>query len=336
MHTFTFMMCSERSGSNLLTRLMNAHPQVCGPAPIHLLRHLADHRHRFGDLSHDHHWQAFLDAAVALLDTRLSPWRTGWTAAELHAACPERSLPSLVRTVYEAEARAYDKPHLWVKTNHLHRYLPLVLTAFPEARVVHLVRDPRDQALSWKRSPQHRGDTVRAGRVWTEDQTRALHIHHQLAGTGRITWLRYEDLIDHPERVLPHICAHIGRTYTPAMLGFHQDASVQAHAAASSTWKNVGRPLMKGNHGKYRQALSDDEVRLIEWQCREPMASFGYTPDHAVASPTEGQALLDRLIPLERHVKAEYQQVPESERALRAQRAAVVRAIASRPSLPLP
>lgn len=29
---YTFLMCSERSGSNFITKLMNNHSQICGPS----------------------------------------------------------------------------------------------------------------------------------------------------------------------------------------------------------------------------------------------------------------------------------------------------------------
>jgi len=336
MMTFTFMMCSERSGSNLLTRLMDAHPDVCGPTPVHLLRSLADHRHRYGDLSEDTHWQAFVQAAVDLFETKLGSWSTRWTVDSLRAACPQRSLVALFRTVYEAEARARGKTRLFVKTNHLHRYLSIVLKAFPDARIVHQVRDPRDQALSWKRARELRGDVVRASRVWTEDQTQAMKVQLQLEGTGVLHWHRYEDLVDQPERVLRSICAHIGLDYTPAMLGFHEKAEARDHAASTASWANVSRPLMKGNHGKFRGVLSDDEVRLIEWRGRSPMAFFGYTPDGPIVEDIEGEAILARLTPLERHEKAGYQEVSQTERDIRAARGRVLQAIAARPTLPAP
>lgn len=334
MMTFTFMMCSERSGSNLLTRLMDAHPEVCGPTPVHLLRSLSDHRHRFGDLSEEANWQAFVQAAVDLFDTKLGSWSSSWTVESLHAACSERSLVALFRTVYEAEASARGKSRVFVKTNHLHRYLSIVLKAFPNARIVHQVRDPRDQALSWKRARELRGDVVRASRVWSNDQIQAMKVQLQLEGTGVLHWHRYEDLVDEPERVLRSICGHIGIDYTPAMLGFHKQAEAKDHAASTASWKNVSRPLMKGNHGKYRGVLSDDEVRLIEWRGQEPMVFFGYPPDAPVVDDDQAQQILGRLTPLERHDKAGYQEVSQQERDTRSARGHVLQSMAARPTLP--
>jgi len=334
MMTFTFMMCSERSGSNLLTRLMDAHPDVCGPTPVHLLRSLSDHRHRFGNLEDDPNWTAFTQAAIDLLDTKLGSWTSSWTIDDLRAACSERTLVGLFRTVYEAEAKSRGKSHVFVKTNHLHRYLSIVLKAFPNARIVHQVRDPRDQALSWKRARELRGDVVRASRVWAEDQTQAMKVQLQLKGTGVLHWHRYEDLVDSPEQVLESICAHIGLDYTPTMLGFHKQAAAKDHAASTASWKNVSKPLMKGNHGKYKGVLSGDELRLIEWRGKEPMSFFGYPPDAPIVEDNVASAILDQLTPLERHTKAAYQEVSQQERDTRAARGQVLKRIQSRPTQP--
>jgi len=328
---FTFMMCSERSGSNLLTRLMDSHPEVCGPAPVHLLRSLADARHHFGDLSDDQQWSDFLDASVALMQTMMGRWRTSWTRQSLDALQPARSLAGVVRAVYEAEATSHGKRRVFMKTNHLHRYLPLVLSAFPDARIVHQVRDPRDMALSWKNARVLRGDVVRASRVWCQDQTQARAAFGQMDGTGRMTWHRYEDLVDDPERVLQRICAHIGITYSEQMLDFHRQGEADDYSRATSAWQNIRRPLMAGNHGKYRSALGPDEVRLIEWRARSIMTAYGYTPDHPPSTDAEGEQLLSMLTPLERHEKPGYAEVPQSERELRVARDHVLRAMSQRP-----
>jgi hypothetical protein len=34
---FDFLLCSERSGGNLITKMLDAHPEVCGPFPTQIL-----------------------------------------------------------------------------------------------------------------------------------------------------------------------------------------------------------------------------------------------------------------------------------------------------------
>ena len=62
---FDFLMCSERSGSNLITKLLNAHPRVCGPFPSHLFRTISSNYTGYGDLSTDANWETFIEYLLA-------------------------------------------------------------------------------------------------------------------------------------------------------------------------------------------------------------------------------------------------------------------------------
>ena len=112
---FTFLMCSERSGSNLISRMFDAHPEVCAPTPAHLVRVLGENRHRYGDPSADAEWRRLLDDTADLLATTVGPWRTTWTVEALDLAADGRDLPGLLRGVLRAEARAAGKTHLFLK-----------------------------------------------------------------------------------------------------------------------------------------------------------------------------------------------------------------------------
>jgi len=322
-----FLISSERSGSNLITRLLDAHPRVCGPAPSHLVRLLAGRADRFGDLRDDNAWTRLLTFAVDLLETNLVPWRTDWTVAALKRQVPVRSLASLVRTVVEAEARAHGADVLFLKENRLHRVLPFVLHAFPDARFVALVRDPRDMALSWKSSAVLRGDVVRAAEVWREDQAALLTLLGQMPRS--IHLLTYEALVQDAPAALADVCAFLGLEPDAAMLDFHRGAAARDAAARSSAWRNLARPVLSGNAAKWRAGLDADEAAHVEQVCGPVMTAFGYVP--AMASPPDPAALAARLAARERHDKPAYADVPAAERQRRAERAAVERRLAALP-----
>ncbi|HPF34316.1 MAG TPA: sulfotransferase [Candidatus Krumholzibacteria bacterium] len=324
-----FLICSERCGSNLITRLFDAHPRVCGPPPTHLVRLLAGHADRWGDLHHDDAWERLLTAAVDLLDTALVPGRVEWTRDALRRAVPVRTLASLVRTVLEAEARAHGADVLLTKENRLHRVLPFVLHAFPEARFLALVRDPRDMALSWSRSAVLRGDVARAARVWREDQEALLALMGQMPRA--IHLLTYEALTADPAAVLADACVFLGLEPDAAMLDFHRGAAARGAAAGSSAWRNLARPILADNTGKWRTDLDADQIAFVEHACGPVMEAYGYAPERT--PPADAEALTARMTARERHDKPEYADVPAAERALRARRAAVERRLAD---LPLP
>jgi len=228
--------------------------------------------------------------------------------------------------VFRAEAAAAGKRRLFIKENHLYRYLPWLSGAFPGLKIVAMVRDPRDMALSWKRSPILRGDVVRAAGIWWEDQMHLLRI--LAAREHEIHLLRYEDLIRDPETELRGACRFAGLMWDPAMAAFHDRAEASRDAACTDDWKNLGRPVMDGNSRKWVTGLSAAEAAYVEAVCAEPMEALGYTRETSDPRPVE--TLAAALIPHERNDKPGWRDVPESEKALRGARTRILERIRGR------
>jgi hypothetical protein len=322
-----FLICSERCGSNLITRMVDNHPAFCGPSPTHLIRLLVENRHAYGDLRLTDNWLAVCQDAAELLTTKIGHWRTQPTAAELAEVAP-RTLPALLRSILEGEALACGKSQLFVKENHAARLLPFLLTAWPRSRFVYLVRDPRDMALSWQRSPVHRGDVVRAARVWQADQALGIEAVAQLRDSGRLHLLSYEDLVTAPDLELTRLCRFLKVPFAPAMLAFHDAPTTIAEASRTAAWANLASPVLVRNIGKFRTALAPAEVALVEATCAREMNYFGY---HLEATDPRSLAELEaELLPQERREKPQYRELPATERALRARRELLVRRMQAR------
>ena len=330
--SFTFLMCSERSGSNLITRMFDAHPDCCGPSPTHLVRILAENRGRYGDLSADGPWRELCSDAAEILATKVGRWQREWTAADLQRAVPRRSLAAPLRTVFAAEAKSAGKAHLFIKENHLHRSLPLVQRAFPGARIVAMVRDPRDMALSWQQSDVLRGGVVRAARVWRADQDALLQVLNCLVRGRDIHLLRYEDLVSAPGPTLDAACAFVGLPPDPAMLDFHREDGATVQASSSEAWRNLDRPLMSGNFHKWRDGLTPDQLTWVEAVCSGAMEAFGYRPE--TSAPADLAGLEARLTAAEPWDKPGWARVSAAEQAARRRRETVVGRIAARPLVP--
>ncbi len=329
---FTFLMCSERSGSNLITRMFDAHPRCCGPTPTHLVRLLAENRGRYGDLADDAEWRRLLTDTADILATKTGVWATAWTPAELAALPCERNLGALLRHVFRAEARANGKRRLFIKENHLYRYLPFLQNAFADLKIVAMVRDPRDMALSWKNSPILRGDVVRAARIWRDDQDQLVRVLGYLGQGDGIHVLSYEDLVSEPETQLARACQFMELGFDPAMVQHHRQIDTSEASVLTDDWKNIARPVMRNNFAKWRSGLSATEVAYVEKTCAESMAVFGY--DLESDDPRTLEELEHVLLPGERHEKPGWADVPAAEKAVRAERVAVVRRIMATPWVP--
>ena len=79
-------MCSERSGSNLITKVLNGHKNICGPSTKHILNPVARNPFRYGDLSQSENWQQLVEDIHNLLTIDFSIWRRSFLCMSFNPA----------------------------------------------------------------------------------------------------------------------------------------------------------------------------------------------------------------------------------------------------------
>lgn len=273
---FHFLIATERSGSNLITKMMDAHPNICGPAPLHILRVIGMEIHKYGDLRQEKAWEKFVSDMLALANSEFAKWNKNFTRAELEGMAEPGDVPTFCRKIYEAEAAASGKSILFVKELWTHRYLSFLQWCFPEAKYIYLVRDPRDMALSWRNNEVHMGGVVAGARQWMQDQSQTLPNFSALEGAGKGHLVRYEDLVSKSELELTKICKFLGVDYSALMLEFHKKKLTKENAKKNPLWKNLATEVISDNFHKYRTELNDREIAIIEYSCWRVMQFFGY------------------------------------------------------------
>jgi len=195
------------SGSTLLAHALDRHPQIacgdelflfCAP-PLYRdytrfrrLRHI----YRFVGVSGNpyHQGRAVFRQGRAYGLSRSRLWRM---------AARSRSINELAARVRDHVLATTGKPIWAEKTPRNIRVIDRFLAAFPDARVIHMVRDPRDVVLSLHRRGK---PLLEAAETWLAS-TAAIAAHRDC---GRVLDVRYEDLCLAPESTLAGICAFIG------------------------------------------------------------------------------------------------------------------------------
>ena len=289
---YTFLICSERSGSNFITSLLNGHPDLCGPPPTHMFRLFGLNIGNYGDLEGESR-SAFLRDFFDARETIFSDWNTRFSSDELAEACGEGSVVrSAFDFMYGAECNADGAQQVVVKENHTYRIVPFLETFWPSARYVYQVRDPRDVAASWVKTDSIPGGVEKAVEVWLEDQAETRLLLETGSLADRVYTVRYEDLIDDTPAELRKLCAHLGVEYTPEMLEFYNDQRTVKNASQIDAWSNLSKPVLSGNAGKYKSTLSPDDILYIELMCADLMDRHGYETDHDVS----GQSADERRV----------------------------------------
>ena len=275
---FDFLICSERSGSNLIAKVMDGHPQVCGPFPSHVMRTFCPHYYLYGDLSQDGNWTDLTEDVADYLANIFAQWESSVSGAELRENCANRTLAEIIRYAYEKEARTRGKQRVFVKENHAYQFIPFTLANFPQSRFVWLVRDPRDMGLC-QRDSILAGGVQRAVEAWKPDQAESLKVYGYLKDTGRILLLKFEDLVGRAEETARRLCDFLQLPYAPEMLEFHKNANVARNASTITAWEDLGKPIIADNFNNYKTGLSEAEIRFVEAYCREEMQALGYVTE---------------------------------------------------------
>jgi hypothetical protein len=207
---------------------------------------------------------------------RRIPRMLGSDARRERFACEVEALRSHLATLYGALGSSTGARVL-VDSSKLPTY-GWWLDRIPGAdvRVVHLIRDPRATAYSWRRKkalPDKRGGgfmqqqgPLKASALWTLWNATAQLFWRR---SGRYLRVRYEDLIDEPEVTVREICAFVGEP--PDGLPFvapHEVRLEPSHSVAGnpSRFTTGTVPLRSDDEWRARMRRSDRlVVTSVTW-----------------------------------------------------------------------
>jgi hypothetical protein len=188
--------------------------------------------------------------------------RHGLDADQLIRASGAGSFADLVAEIGRQLCAQAGARHWGVQEATLELSLTSVLADMPNARIVQVVRDPRDRAARMRRLGS-------LGRTGVAAET-AAWIASTLAGHAaaaqypeNVLIVRYETLMGDPSATLEALCAFVGESYSEKMLN---DGPLSTR----------DRVELLAEMGAYSTALTPREIELIESRATNLMAMFGY------------------------------------------------------------
>ena len=130
------IMSSERSGSNLVRRMLAAHPELSAPPPPHLWDLLLPMLPRYGPLDHGERWRDLVSDAIALTQVKSSHtcWKHALTVDEVAPRARRKNLSGLIGAMYEGYAAREGKKRWVCKENNLFQHAFRILDVYPGTR----------------------------------------------------------------------------------------------------------------------------------------------------------------------------------------------------------
>ena len=161
--------------------------------------------------------------------------------------------PSIVSSLNRSFAHNEGKTRWGDKTPGYVMHLELLHKLWPEARIIHMIRDPRDVVPSilsyWEVGPQT-NNPLEVIWYWKKQVATGMREGPKYFG-DRYLEVRFEDFVAHPEEKLQEVCGHIGAAYEPEMLAYYQTA--ERYVAPWGHHDNASRPVDASMAFKWKQ-----------------------------------------------------------------------------------
>lgn len=276
-----FIIGRPRSGTTLLRLLFEAHPHVLIPPEcpyiIQLYKKYGSATKwdvgRIRDFTEDICRQRYFDK-----------WNVGKEELfnHLKEGEGENTFQEMVKRVNLAYRSVYEKSGILLLGDKNPAYALFgqrLLKLFPDAKIVHLVRDYRDNYLSltdvnfevpvvplvvyrWKFALQ---------RMW---KLKARY-------PGSVFSLRYEDLAGNPEEKMKELCAFLGIQYDPVVMGFYKkkpevEVLYNGSEELMMVHKSLLHPISRSRIDTWKSRMSRRDIRVADLVAGRSADKTGY------------------------------------------------------------
>jgi hypothetical protein len=300
------MIGTQRSGSNLLRLMLNQLTGVSAPHPPHILERLMPLLPAYGDLKITSNFAQLIEDVCTLVETNPVPW-TGLSLdrKQILKRCTNPTLPEITRIVYELKAES-EGAHIWMcKSMANIKYADELEKYNPKPLYVHLFRDGRDVALSFKKAIVGEKHMYHIARQWKQEQDASIELYEKL-GSERVFRLRYEDLLQNPQGELKRLCAFLDVEYSEAAMSYHESDESRETANSGLMWQNVVKPVLSDNHSKFLKELSEDDIKIFEQVAGDTLEKLGYTLQFEKQKTTFSEAEIASFSEINEQQKAEF------------------------------
>lgn len=279
-----FIVGCGRSGTTMLRTMLNLHPKI-GVPPESLF--IADYLRAKDRVSVER---------MRRLICR-EPELRHWDLNQVQKiTARSSSIEEIVEDLHMEYAGGSDKL-AGQKTPRFVRYLDIISAAYPDAKFIHLVRDPRSVVASLKYSPNHRLPVPQGAARWVNDVE--LGLHYEAVHPDKVIRVQYEELIEQPEATLRGICTFIGVEYDPGMVELGKaPRDFLPGGFYEAGRKMLGASVKKDKAEAWRTRLSQPELAIAETICMPLMIKLSYQPvatTDSYTNPSRLPAMIGRL-----------------------------------------
>lgn len=265
-----FLVGAPRSGTTILQSLLASHPKITSFPETKFFHYLWADRLKSKLPDRLHRWlhqeinRPDLYNESEIYSRQLTSDRIKWFVGILDRLAIE------------------EGNQIWLEKTPEHSYfIKDILNYLPDAKFIHLVRNPLDVIASMRQATQTPGSNILWGGEWTLDfcierwKSAAL-ISYCLRDSPQHLVVSYEDLLQDKIRFLSQCCYFFDIAYDVEMVRNYRVKAVKL--GLGLPWhEGIDRAIEPAVVPKYKSFFSEGEVKYILEKTEELRSCFGYS-----------------------------------------------------------
>jgi len=285
-----FIIGRPRSGTTLVRMLFEAHPNVVVPPESPFIISLykkyqkvafwdeAKIREFCVDVFKQRYFDKWLIEKELLLNSLL----------EMKG---ERTFQEMVRKILLTYRSLYEKQDIRMigdKNPAYSLHINRIHSLFPEAKIIHITRDYRDNYLSLTRVNFEVPIVPLVVYRWKFNLKLAWKLKKRMPGL--FYSLRYEDLAANPEPEFEKLCDFLGISYDPAVMSFYEKKkeAQKAYAGAEElavVHKSLFNPISTDRMNLWQKEMSPRDIRVADLVAGKTAEKAGYQRQYSTFNP---------------------------------------------------
>jgi len=206
-----FIVGTGRCGTTILAQVLNSHSEICVPCELQIICGIGN-----GDRLHERYIAGDFEKYgsedfISLFEKRCPYYFDRYFDYREHfrqLKYPQKDLRRLLTVLFDHICYDQKKTIFLEQTPWYGQRLDLLQELFPEMKVVHIIRDGRDVAISYARTPWWSND-IAGNLIRWDKEVNVIHSFGQRNPENYIE-VRYEDLLTDPARELSRILDFFG------------------------------------------------------------------------------------------------------------------------------
>lgn len=280
-----FIIGSPRSGTTLLRLMLTCHPNIVIPPECGFAMWWYD---KYKDWPDGASWNELM---TDLMSSReIETWHIDEDGLrQFLRQMKPLSYAALVSRIYEWYGLSRGQPfERWGAKDNFHvEHIGTLRALFPDAAFIHIVRDGRDVACSYRELNARKIDSPWAPKLpnsieeIAEEWGRNLATATEALCAGdlqNVCEVRFEDLVIHTEHTLKVLCNELGEDYDATMLDYHTiNREQELEPKELLKWKEKTLlPPDKTVVGRYKRDLSAGDIKAFEAVAGKTLRNYGY------------------------------------------------------------